>query len=275
MSNAKSSFIGLYDTGLGGFTIYRHLRHKLPHEEFVAIADSELFRYGKRSFSVISKRTESAIHWLTSRGARAVVIACNTAFLSIEDKLTTGKFDIPVVGPVYPAIEEALRQTSNLKVGVVATDLTAQSGRYGEGFRFSHPQVEVAELGCSSWVFHIERGDVSSPELLSDIKGKVDQLVEKNVDTVVLGCTHFPIIRDQVAAAFPYQVRLVDSASGIEHWLLSEGLCSTVRPDKEAISQNSYLVTDEPQAFRTSVGRIFDVSVEVEHLELHGLEREG
>ncbi len=277
----RLSCIGLYDTGLGGFSIYSHLRFEFPEEPIVAIADSELFRYGKREFSVIRERTIVAINWLISQGARAVVIACNTAFLSVEDLVSS--FSVPVVGPVYPAASEALRKTKVNRIGVAATDLTAQSLRYSAALAKGDNRARVYEVGCSPWVFFIERGELDSDHLFSDICLRMKDLVFAEIDTLILGCTHFPIIREQIGRAFSYPIEIVDSAAGIAKWLITNGLISSGIAHSSAARQangpqkgarlSGYHVTDEPEKFQFAVRRIFGSEIEVEKLVLSGLAR--
>ncbi|MDD2942138.1 MAG: glutamate racemase [bacterium] len=262
--------IGLYDTGMGGVTIFEHLSEKFPDARFVCIADSQYFKHGSRDFVAIRKRAVYAIQWLINSGANAIVVACNTVYLAIEGIVDS--FRVPIIGPVHPVIKDALRVSTSRRIGVVATDLTAQSKRYTALIHQCDSGAVVFEKGCSDWVYFIEAGAINSDGMIESVKRVVEELKNNEIDTLILGCTHFPLVKRLVIEQWSGPISIVDSATGIEQWLHESNICSSRFGANASELSSCYWVTEQPKAFQRMVRVTMGLELPVRTLRLAGMD---
>lgn len=186
--------IGVFDSGVGGLSVLRHLRAQLPHENFIYIADQAHVPYGRRSLADIRALSESITRFLLSQNAKLIVIACNTASGAALNSLRRTFPSLPFVG-MEPAVKPAAAQTKSGKVGVLATAGTFESQRYLSLMRRFAKDVEVFENPCVGLVERIEEGQLDGEETAVILQNCVQPMLNAGVDTLVLGCTHYPFIR--------------------------------------------------------------------------------
>jgi glutamate racemase len=192
--------IGVFDSGVGGLTVLAALRRALPGVDLHYVADSAYAPYGERSPDFIRKRSETMANALIAQGAELLVIACNTATAHAADSLRLAHPQLPIVG-IEPGIKPAVRASRSGRIGVLATAATVSSSRFQALVDRHAEGATVVPVAASGVVAHIERGDLDSPALRQLVQGYADALRAADVDTVLLGCTHYPLIRKLWAEA--------------------------------------------------------------------------
>ena len=202
--------IGVFDSGLGGLTVVKELFRQLPQYDIIYFGDNARFPYGSKSREVIREFAVQDAEFLLSRGAKAIVVACNTASAQAVDALRQ-KIAAPIFEVVTPAVEKAVRVTEG-RVGVIGTRGTVRSGVYAEKVRAAAPGVKVFAQACPLFVPFVEEGWTARPELASIAKSYLRPLRLRNVDTLILGCTHYPFLKPVIRRAVGPGVRLVDPA---------------------------------------------------------------
>jgi glutamate racemase len=226
MSDAASSNapIGIFDSGVGGLSVLRHIRAQLPHEHLIYVADAGFAPYGDKSEQVVAQRSLAIADFLVERGAKALVVACNTATISAIKVLREHYPDMPIVG-VEPGLKPAAAASRSGKVGVLATYNTL----HGAKFLALREQVSAATgvsfllQPCVGLVDQIELGELGSPGILAMLQRYVAPLLDQGADTIVLGCTHYPLVRASIeqviAAATDQPVTLVDTGDAVARQL--------------------------------------------------------
>ncbi|HEX6399780.1 MAG TPA: glutamate racemase [Actinomycetota bacterium] len=206
MSDARP--IGVFDSGVGGLTVARAILDLLPNESLVYVGDSARFPYGPKPVDEIRRYALEIAAWLVERGVKMLVIACNSIEVSAIGDIAV-RADIPVVGVVNPGARAALRATRNGTVGVIGTEATIATGAYQRALGSS---VRLHVAACPAFVEHVERGDTSSPALREAARGYLVPLMEAGIDTLVLGCTHYPLLSGLLQLELGPDVVLVSSA---------------------------------------------------------------
>ncbi|MBU9551491.1 glutamate racemase [Burkholderia multivorans] len=216
-ATAAAAPIGIFDSGLGGLSVLRAVRARLPGESFVYVADTRHAPYGERDDAFITERTLAIGEWLVEQRAKALVVACNTAtaqsIAAVRERLA-----IPLVG-VEPGIKPAVEQSASGVVGVLATQATLRSARFqallerhGAGCRF------ICQPG-HGLVQAVERGDTGSPALRTLLDGYLKPMLDAGADTIVLGCTHYPFLTPAIRSLIGERMTIVDTSDAIARQL--------------------------------------------------------
>jgi glutamate racemase len=200
--------IGVFDSGVGGLTVARAILDLLPNESLLYVGDSARFPYGPKPVDEIRRYALEIAAWLVERDVKMLVIACNSIEVSAIGDIAV-RADIPVVGVVNPGARAALRATRNGIVGVIGTEATIATGAYQRALGSS---VTLHVAACPDFVEHVERGDTSSPALRDLARGYLEPLMEAGIDTLVLGCTHYPLLSGLLQLELGNDVVLVSSA---------------------------------------------------------------
>lgn len=203
--------IGVFDSGLGGLTVVREIRRKLPDESIVYFGDIARLPYGTKSSAQIRRFSLENTEFLIRMGIKALVIACNSSS-SAAFSFLKRRFSLPIVSVIEPAVEESLRRTRNKRIGVIGTTATVESRVYEEALRRKDPEVQVASESCPLFVPLVEEGWLNGGVTERVIEKYLGPLKEKGVDTVILGCTHYPMLHEEIQAFLGPGVELVDSA---------------------------------------------------------------
>jgi len=185
--------IGIFDSGIGGLTIAKEIRKILPKEDIIYLGDTARLPYGTKSIEAIIKFSTENAQFLISRGAKFIVIACYSSS-SVALDIVQKRFSVPVIGVIKPGVKKALELTKTAKIGVIGTTLTIYSGAYEKAFKKLNKQCEVLGRACPLFVSLVEEGwfDHPATELIAETYLK--PLKEDNIDTLLLGCTHFPLL---------------------------------------------------------------------------------
>jgi len=216
--------IGVFDSGVGGLSVLRHIHAQLPHEDVIYFADSGFAPYGGKAEHVIAERSLKVAGFLIEQGAKAIVVACNTATVAAIKLLRKHYPDMPIVG-VEPGLKPAAAASRNGKVGVLATEVTLA----GEKFLLLRDQITASSQasfllqGCPGLVDLIELGDLGAASIRSMLEGYVVPLLDQGADTLVLGCTHYPFVQDVIkgviAGATTRDIVLVDTGEAVARHL--------------------------------------------------------
>lgn len=202
--------IGIFDSGVGGLTVARTIIDQLPHESIIYIGDTANGPYGPLPIARVREHALRIADELVERGCKMIVIACNTASAAfLRD--ARERYDVPVVEVILPAVRRAVAATRNGKVGVIGTVGTINSGAYQDLFAAS-PSIEVHAAACPRFVDFVERGITSGRQILNIAEGYLEPLQAQGVDTLVLGCTHYPLLSGVIQLAMGDHVTLVSSA---------------------------------------------------------------
>ena len=218
MTAAADLPIGVFDSGVGGLTVLRELRRQLPGESTIYLGDEARMPYGPRPGDEIVTFTREALAWFAGRRCKLVVIACNTATAVALDVVRDGS-KVPIIGVVRPGAAAAISASARRSIGVLATTATVRSGAYARALRDLDPLADVIQQACPALVPLIEAGKSGSAEAEAAVRGYVQPLltdggvVSPVVDTLLLGCTHYPLLREVIERIAGPAVRVVDSAA--------------------------------------------------------------
>jgi len=247
--------IGIFDSGVGGLTVARAVLDQLPHEPIRYVGDTARGPYGPRPLAEVRSYSLEIMDRLVDDGVKLLVIACNSASAAtLRD--ARERYDVPVVEVVHPAVRRAVSATRSGRVGVIGTRATITSGAYNDAF-MAAPHVHVTSAACPRFVEFVESGITSGPELIAAAEGYLAPLREADVDTLVLGCTHYPLLTGVLSYVMGEEVTLVSSAEEtakdvyrtlVAHELLRDpGLPSP---------EHQFLVSGDPADFQR-LGRRF------------------
>jgi glutamate racemase len=213
-STLQNAPIGVFDSGLGGLTVARAIIDQLPNESVLYVGDTANAPYGPRPLSEVRELALAVMDKLVDEGVKVLVIACNSASAAVlrdaRERYTKGK-SIPVVEVIQPAVRRAVALTSNGKVGVIGTTATINSKAYEDAFAAA-VDIELQSVACPSFVEYVEAGVTSGPEIIAAAKNYLMPLKESGIDTLVLGCTHYPLLTGALSFVMGDQVTLVSSA---------------------------------------------------------------
>ena len=235
MAERRDGFVGVFDSGLGGISVLRALVDELPHEDFRYFGDSANAPYGEKAEAQVLALSRDIVERFLADGAKAIVIACNTATSAAAATLRAAHPDVPIVG-IEPALKPAARAFPHGRILVMATEMTLQLDKYHELARHWGGECEVVPVPCPGLAARIERGDLDAPDLSEMVEALVGEYAG-TVDAVVLGCTHYPFVRAQIARALGPGVAFFDGGAGTARQLRArldaEGLlASSGRPGR-------------------------------------------
>jgi glutamate racemase len=203
--------IGVFDSGIGGLTVVKALRDLLPDENIVYLGDTARVPYGPKSPETVQRYAVELAGMLILKNAKALVVACNTVS-SVALPLLTKKFPVPVIGVIEPGARAALQATRNRRIGVIGTRATIRSGAYENALRAVDNNVRVSSRACPLLVPLIEEGLLNDDVTDRIIMRYLEPMLADGIDTLVLGCTHYPLLTNAIARAVKRQITLVDSA---------------------------------------------------------------
>ncbi|GAB6138853.1 glutamate racemase [Halanaerobaculum tunisiense] len=200
--------IVLFDSGVGGLTIAQEIIAEFPQEEIIYFGDTAHLPYGERSQSEVQEFVIEIIDHFVAAGAKMVIIACNTA-TAAGLQLAREEFSVPIIGPIEPGVSKAIDYTTNKKVGVIATEGTISSGAYQAALRSADSQVEVFEQACPDFVSLVEAGELYSQRTRKTAQDYLLPVKRKGIDTLLLGCTHFPYLGKVIKEVVGEEVKLI------------------------------------------------------------------
>jgi glutamate racemase len=252
--------IGVFDSGVGGLTVLHECLVSLPHEDFLYFGDSApgRFPYGPKPAGTIRRFAHEIANHLTALDTKLIVVACNSATAAALPDLQR-EFSVPLIGVITPEAHAAVQATRSRRIGVMATEATVASGRYPAAMLALDAGLQVTQEACPELVPLIQAGDVHGEALQRAIRRYAAPIKEAGCDTVVLGCTHYPLIRPALQRVFGRPVRLITSAEEVAREVA--GTLDRRRdgntPDREGAYR--FLCTGDPAAFREVAGRFLQL----------------
>jgi len=262
--------IGIFDSGLGGLTVLKEVMDMLPNESIVYFGDSGRAPYGTKSEEVIVKYTFQDINFLQSNDVKIVVMGCNTASAcSLEEVLK--KIDIPIVDVVGPGAAAAAKQTRNGKIGVIGTAATISSGVYEKAIKKINPEIEVFGKECSMFVPLVEEGWWDDSIAYSICERYLKQLKDDGVDTLILGCTHYPLLKNTIGQVMGSDVLLVNSAIEVAKAVKNTLDELKLNYNGEHKPEYKFFTSDSVEKFKT-LGSTF-LGREIENVKSADIER--
>ena len=239
--------IGIFDSGFGGLTVARAVIDQLPHEDIVYLGDTARSPYGEQPISQVREYALECLDHLLSQGVKALVIACNSASAAVL-RDARERYPVPVVEVILPAARRAVMATRSGRVGVICTDATATSQAYDDAFAVA-PQVQLHTAPCPRFVSFVEAGITGGPELLSVAGGYLKPLQEAHIDTLILGCTHYPLLTGVISYVLGDAVSLVSSADECAKELFAVLTRQGLTHDRPRSASHRFLTTGNPDAF--------------------------
>ena len=206
--------IGVFDSGVGGLTVARAMMNRLPDRDIVYFGDTARTPYGTKSPETVTGYALEDVRFLIERGARIVVVACNTVS-SVASEALAARFDLPLFEVIGPAVETALSVSRKDRFGVIGTRATVASGEYERRIRERRPGASVHSVACPLLVPLVEEGWLGRPETARIVKKYLIPLKARQIDTLILGCTHYPVLIDTISRKIGKRVRVVDSAGAV------------------------------------------------------------
>lgn len=267
--------IGMFDSGVGGLTVLHECLVAHPNEDFIYLGDTGRFPYGaKTAADIRGFSSQIALH-LLSLDVKLLVVACNSATAASLPWLQE-RLEASIIGAVHPESEAAVQITRNRRVGVLATEATIASGSYERALLSLDAGLEVYSQPCPSLASMIQSGDVSSPEMVETVKNYAAPLKEAGVDTVILGCTHYPLVTPMLQRTFGKSVTLVNSAHETARELGEVLTRKQIENDPAHEGSYSFLCTGDVDSFNSVGARFLQMPFEnVKQVEISQLERIG
>ncbi len=264
-SNAEGP-IGVFDSGVGGISVLKHIRAAMPSENLLYVADSKFAPYGNKTPEFIRERADAIARFLIGKGAKALVVACNTATAAAAEYLR-GQYAIPIIA-MEPAVKPAAQATKTGVIGVLATSGTLQSAQFAGLLEHYGQQVQVVTQACHGLVECIERGDLTGGETQALLSRYVQPLLAAHADTIVLGCTHYQFVRPLIEKLVGPEVALVDTGAAVARHLKNRldalQLCAPKSTEGSIEFWSNSLDAKASQV----IGQLWGASVKVKQFEV-------
>lgn len=265
MNNAP---IGIFDSGVGGLTVARAILDQLPNESTLYIGDTARGPYGPKSLAEVRDFSLETLDFLVGQGVKALVIACNTASAAML-RDARERYSVPVIEVIQPAVRRAVAATRSGKVGVIGTNATIESKAYLDAFAAA-PHLNIFSVACPLFVEFVERGETSGKEITEIARDYLKPMIEAEVDTLVLGCTHYPLLTGVISYVMGNGVSLVSSAEETAkdlYRVLVEN--QLLRNPSQEPPTHTFLATGDAQAFESLARRFLGPEVgSVKHQDL-------
>ena len=264
--------VGVFDSGVGGLTVVREIMRQIPNERLVYFGDTARVPYGNKSKETVTKYSKQIVRFLETQEVKAIVVACNTASAYALEEIEK-EVDIPVIGVVKPGARVAAQATRNKKVGVIATAGTIQSQIYTDYIQGIQSDIQVTGKACPLFVPLVEEGLLEDPVTDEIATRYLNELKDIDIDTLILGCTHYPLIRSTVGKIMGDTVTLVnpayETARELKSLLEKEGL---LNPTTQRLGTNQYQFfvsdgADKFKVFANSIMKYGILSTQIIHIE--------
>jgi len=269
-NNIKNAPIGVFDSGIGGLTVAKELIKSLPGEDIIYLGDTARVPYGTKSGRTVIAYSHSNTEFLISKGIKLLVVACNTAS-SVSLPSLKSKFDIPVIGVIEPGAKKAVSVTKTGKIGIIGTPSTINSGAYKSAIENLNPEIEVFSKACPLFVPLADEGWTEGEIIERIAEQYLTPIKETGIDVLVLGCTHYPLLKATIQKIMGNQITLVDSAeetaSQIKDILDKEDILN----EKTSLSKREFYLTDVSDTFLSVAGRFLGEKIDkIEMVDIVG-----
>jgi glutamate racemase len=257
---SANAAIGVFDSGVGGLTVLKQMMEMLPREHLIYLGDTARYPYGSKSAEVVRRYSLENTEFLVDKGIKMLVVACNSA-AAVALGMLGDRFELPVVGVIEPGARQAAQQTRNCKVGVIGTEATIASGAYTRALKQFDAKLEIYTRACPLFVPLAEEGWTDNAVAHEAAAAYLTSLKRSGIDTLVLGCTHYPLLARVIGEVMGPKVTLVDSAHttavAVRETLVRYGLLR-----RSGEGSVSFFVTDVPERFSKVAGRFIGQKVD-------------
>lgn len=264
MTLDREAPIGVFDSGVGGLTVAREIMRNLPNERIVYFGDTARVPYGSKSNETILRYSRQIIRFLQTQGVKAIVIACNTASALALDTVEQ-EFDLPIIGVVKPGAQVAVEATGNNRIGIIGTEATVNSRLYPRLIQEQNPKITVFAKSCPLFVPLVEEGWTKDAITEEVARRYLKELQEKEIDTLILGCTHYPLLRSVIHRIMGEAVTLVnpayETAVALGRLLEEQNLSGNRNAEREAVHR--FYVSDAAERFERFADSVLPYNVEV------------
>ncbi len=265
LSHMDNRPIGIFDSGVGGLSVLLEIKKLLPEETFIFVADQAYVPYGKKTKAQLIDRVSSILEFFQTKNVKAVVAACNTATVYTIEEMRN-RFDVPIIGTV-PVIKTLATISKTGTAAVFSTPATAKSPYLDELITKFAPDMEIIKVGGSNLEELVEEGDLESPAIHAILYSELPPLVEKNVDAIALGCTHYPFLRDQIQKIVGPSVAVVDSGGAVARRLKAVLTHNNILANKS--SQDEYLTSGNAEKFHRIAEQLMSRTIPIpSHINL-------
>lgn len=253
----KKNPIGIFDSGVGGLTVFKEIRKRFPYEDIVYFGDTARVPYGPKSKNTVIEYSIQNARFLMQCGAKIIVIACNTSSAIALEELKK-IFPVPVIGVIEPGAISAVENSKNGRIGIIGTEGTIRSKAYSKSISKLNTNTEVFSEACPLFVPLAEEGWEEHRVTRITIEEYLKTLLQKNIDTLVLGCTHYPILKKTIQQVIGSNIKLIDSAEAVTEQL------DKILPAKETsiTGEDHFYVSDNEDKFKQIASRILDRKIE-------------
>lgn len=252
--------IGVFDSGVGGLTVAKEIMRQLPGENIIYFGDTARVPYGNKSRETVTAYSRQIVEFLLGKGVKALVVACNTASAFALETIRN-EVPVPIIGVVKPGARTAAKTTKNGRIGVIGTEGTIKSGIYNEFLTQINAELSVYGKACPLFVPLVEEGWIDDPVTEEVVRRYMDSLLTEKVDTIVLGCTHYPLLKRTIGKVVGEEIRLVnpahETACELRTILEEKKLC---RGENEAVHHRFY-VSDGAEKFRDFANSILPCEI--------------
>lgn len=259
--------IGVFDSGVGGLTVVKELIHQLPAEDIVYFGDTARVPYGIKSPDTVIRFSIENILFLLKQNVKLICVACNTAS-SVALPVIKNHFQVPIVGVITPGVKEAVHATQNKRIGVIGTRATIKSRAYEKEIKKLDASVKVIAAACPLFVPFVEEGWLEGEVVLKVTKTYLQPLKQARVDTLILGCTHYPILKSVMKRVLGKEITLVDSAKQVA-LEVKERLTCVGLLNRSGHGKQKFYVSDSPEWFNRLAKRFLGQSVKEAHKVNH------
>ena len=258
--------IGIFDSGVGGLTVLKEIRERLPLEPTIYVADLLHFPYGPRYQDEVRGFAIAITRYLESRDVKLVVIACNTATAAALNHARE-LFELPIIGVISPGAQAAVEATRNNRIGVISTEGTMRSQEYLHAIKEIDPMVGVYQKACPELVEIVEAGEADSPRAERVLRRDLAEIVQLGADTLVLGCTHYTLLKPAIAKVYPGSFEMIDSATTTAAKVERHLEHSRLRADGDR-PRHEVLVTAVPHHFDAVAANLFGQAIEAQEVKI-------
>jgi glutamate racemase len=267
----KSNPIGVFDSGIGGLTVVKQIKSFLPNENIVYFGDTARVPYGSKSNATVIEYALQDAQFLLKKNVKLIVVACNTVS-SVALQVLRDKINLPIIGMITPGAKMALKETANNKIGVIGTYATVNNKAYSKEIKKFDKKSKVFEKACPLFVPFAEEGWLNTEATKLVAKEYLKELKEKEIESLILGCTHYPLLHDVIQEAIGDKVKLIDSGIAASFEVREHLQARNLLNDSAAKGEDLYFVSDLPEKFRT-VAELF-LGKKIQHLQKIDLEEE-
>lgn len=260
--------IGIFDSGVGGLTVVKAVMEILKNESIIYFGDTARVPYGSKSKETVTKFSAQIIRFLQTQDVKAIIIACNTVNSNCIEELRALFPGLPIEGVVEPGVRMALKETQNNKVGIIGTEATIASGKYPYLLKEQRPEMEVYDKACPLFVPLVEEGWANHKITKEVIEEYLLPLAKEDIDTLILGCTHYPMLTDKIGDVVGDQIKLINPATeaafSIKRLLKAEG-----KQSMQQVATYKFYVSDHPSRMQKMAQIFLDYPVtEVEKIDI-------